>query len=88
MDFWATGNEPPWQLEIGSEEIRLKTGYESTITAFPPVTPVISADNSQATYSTRGKDSLLEIEINGGSCSDSMSGEHFESSVTIQLDNL
>jgi ubiquinone/menaquinone biosynthesis C-methylase UbiE/uncharacterized membrane protein len=87
VDFWATGNEPPWQLELGSEKILLKTGYEPSITVFPPATPIVNADSSQATYSTRGKDSLLEVKITGGNCIDSMSGEHFASSVTIRLED-
>jgi SAM-dependent methyltransferase/uncharacterized membrane protein len=85
MDFWATGNEPPWILEIGPEKIRLKTGYESTLTEFLPATPDIDNAESRTTYSVRSENTRLKIEIYGENCSDSMSGEHFESSVNISL---
>jgi ubiquinone/menaquinone biosynthesis C-methylase UbiE/uncharacterized membrane protein len=87
MDFWATGNEPPWSLEIGPEKIRLKTGYESTLMEFPPATPDIDDVHSRVTYSARSDNVLLKIEINGDNCSDSMSGENFESSVKISLNH-
>jgi len=85
MDFWATGNEPPWKLEIGPEKILLNTGYESTVTEFPPTVPVSDDSIGKATYVTQGKAGLLAIEISGGGCSDSMSGESFASIVTIRL---
>jgi ubiquinone/menaquinone biosynthesis C-methylase UbiE/uncharacterized membrane protein len=86
VDFRATGNEPPWKLEVGPGQIRLKTGYESSIKDFPPANPLIESDLTR--YSTRTIDSLLEITITAGGCNDSMSDEQFESAVTIRLVNV
>ncbi len=56
MDFWATGNEPGWTLEIGSE------------------TSVLVMDGR-----------ALVIELTGEECFDSMSGERFETTVTLKF---
>jgi ubiquinone/menaquinone biosynthesis C-methylase UbiE/uncharacterized membrane protein len=86
VDFRATGNEPPWKLEVGPERIRLKTGYELSIEDFPPANPLV--ESNLTGYSTRTTVSLLEITITAGGCNDSMSDEQFESAVTIRLVNV
>jgi uncharacterized membrane protein len=86
VDFWATGNEPPWQLEISSATILLKTGYTNDQHEFPSPEPATDRATRTTRYKTRNANEQLNIIVSGQSCSDSMSGEGFASKVTLELD--
>jgi uncharacterized membrane protein len=86
VDFWATGNEPPWQLEISSATILLKTGYTNDHHEFPSSEPATDRTTRTTRYKTRNAKEQLNIIISGQSCSDSMSGEEFSSKLTLELD--
>ncbi len=87
MDFWATGNEPPWKLEFNNEGFVLRTGYEQTVHAFPGALPVVNVETRKARYTSSNAQSVIETLIEGESSSDSMSGQRFNTRVTVQLDD-
>ena len=85
VDFWATGNEPPWRLEMSPDLILLKTGYENERHEFPPVDPETEPENRRSTWTTAINDEQLTIEIEGKDCRDSMSGDPFSATVRVNL---
>jgi uncharacterized membrane protein len=87
VDFWATGNEPPWWLELSSQLILLQTGYERVRHEFAAVQPVVDAAVRTTIYTTRHSDSELVITLIGQACTDSMSGDEFSTAVTVEFDN-
>ena len=84
--FRAIGQEPGWLLEItNGEEILLLTDYGSTRTSMPYVEPVVYQEERRTQYVVG--DYNTTIEIRGEPCTDVMSGESFEVSVTLFLNN-
>lgn len=86
VSFRAVGNEPGWHLEIKTEEILLVSNYGAQQRAFG--TPTVEADEETATsiyQASRGGDTLVVV-IKGEPCQDTMSGEAFETKVTVMLD--
>jgi uncharacterized membrane protein len=88
VDFWATGNEPPWRLEISAATLILKTGYEKIAHEFSTPTPVTNDADKTARYETSNAREHLTINIEGRRCSDSMSGEEFSTTVKLELDGI
>lgn len=84
-DYWATGNEPGWTLEIGPETTVLLTDYGETRYEFRTPEPRVDSEGRRTTYSTRDDGVQIVIRILGEPCHDSMSGEAFESTVEIQV---
>jgi membrane-bound inhibitor of C-type lysozyme/uncharacterized membrane protein len=85
MDYWATGNEPGWTLEIGPETTVLVTNYGQDRYELPTPEPAVDPENRRTTYTGRADGREIVIRISGESCSDSMSGESFESTVVVLL---
>lgn len=79
VDFRATGNEPGWHLEIGPDKILLVSAYGQQRETFPIPVPVSDQATRQTTYRTGD----LEILLQARTCRDSMSGESFETTVTL-----
>lgn len=86
VDFWATGNEPGWLLEIGPDLTSLVADYGQRELEFPTTDPVVEQAGRRTTYRTSAEGHTLQIEILGDECFDDMSGERFESLVRITLD--
>lgn len=85
VDFRAVGNEPGWYLEIRHESIRYVGDYGSTSHIFPKPQQTVATSSNQTTYLTRDAENELNVQIEGKQCHDTMSGEEFESTVTIRL---
>jgi uncharacterized membrane protein len=85
VDFRAVGNEPGWHLEISPDSIRLVSDYGERRAAFP--TPEYRTDTvlSRTVYRTVSGGDTLEVRLELGPCHDTMSGEAFETSVTLAL---
>ena len=80
--FRAIGQEPGWLLEItNGEEILLVTDYGSTRTSLPYVEPTVYQEERRTQYVLDPYDTI--VEIRGERCTDVMSGQEFEVSVTI-----
>ena len=81
--FRAIGQEPGWLLEIkNGEEILLVTDYGSTRTSMPYVEPIVYQEERRTQYVLEGYKTI--VEIRGERCTDVMSGEEFEVTVTIK----
>ena len=84
--FRAIGQEPGWLLEItNGEEILLVTDYGSSRATMPYVDPDVYQDERRTQYVLT--DYQTTIEIRGERCTDTMSGESFEVSVTVFLED-
>jgi uncharacterized membrane protein len=81
--FRAVGQEPGWLLEItNGEEILLVTDYGKSRNAYPYVEPREDKAVRKTVFQIDGHTSVL---IEGKPCSDTMSGESFEVTVTVML---
>jgi uncharacterized membrane protein len=81
--FRAIGQEPGWLLEIkNGDEILLVTDYGSTRLVMPYVEPVVYQEERRTQYVLEAYATI--VEIRGERCTDSMSGEEFEVSVTVR----
>ena len=81
--FRAIGQEPGWLLEIkNGEEILVVTNYGQKRNLFPYVDP---REDKAARKTVFQVDANTSVLIEGKPCSDSMSGESFDTSVTVTL---
>lgn len=87
VDFRAVGNEPGWYLEIRPEVIYYVGDYGNTRHIVARPEPITDQSARQTMYLARNDKEVLQILIEGTSCIDSMSGETFESTVTVWIDD-
>lgn len=88
VSFRAVGNEPGWHLEIYTgDRIVLVTDYGEARYEFAAPEPETDPRARTTTYRVRGEGRELTILIEGRPCQDTMSGEEFESTVTVILDD-
>ena len=86
-DFWATGNEPGWTLELYPGRAVLVTDYGRERFEIP-LGPA-EKDRRAGTTTWRGSAGGHELTVvlrGGGPCRDTMSGEVFETHVMVTLD--
>ena len=86
-DFRAVGQEPGWLLEMRhGGQIRLITGYgaDTVIAPTPPV-ETDSATHARNYHAVTGARDL-RLLIQPAACTDVMSGEAYETTVTVTLD--
>jgi uncharacterized membrane protein len=82
--FRAIGQEPGWLLEIkNGEEIFVATNYGKDQKVFPYVDP---REDKAARKTLFQVDANTRVLIEGKPCSDPMSGESFDTTVTVTLD--
>jgi putative lipoprotein len=83
VEFRAVGNEPGWYLEIRQQQLLFvgKYGDERVLAATPQ--PEVEGDSTF--FRTSAASRSLVVEILDESCSDTMSGELFETAVTVTL---
>ncbi|MCP3981783.1 MAG: hypothetical protein GY716_20975 [bacterium] len=86
VDYRAVGNEPGWVLEIGPERIELRYDYDESRVVLPQLVPLSDVEARRTTYRGEAGSHTIEIVIEGVECSDTMSGEKFDSRVTVSLD--
>jgi uncharacterized membrane protein len=86
MDFRGTGNEPPWVLEIGSEELVLFTGYDRLMYRFPNRGHADDPQEPATVWRSSQDGHTVEIILSGQECLDSMSDDRFETRVQVTLD--
>jgi uncharacterized membrane protein len=81
--FRAIGQEPGWLLEIkNGEEILVVTNYGQNRNLFPYVDP---REDKAARKTVFQVDANTSVLIEGKPCRDSMSGDSFDTSVTVTL---
>ena len=86
-DYWATGNEPGWTLEIAWDSIRFVTAYATEHYRFGTPAPAVDTAEKRTTYRASADDHTLTVTITYVRCGDSMSDEEFEGTVELQFDN-
>jgi putative lipoprotein len=87
VDFRAIGNEPGWHLEIFDNETVLFTrnnGQDHHQFSF--VSPVSDSVSRTSSYDLQNAAHHLQITLEARNCSDSMSGESFETRVSLLFD--
>jgi membrane-bound inhibitor of C-type lysozyme/uncharacterized membrane protein len=84
-DFRATGNEPPWVLEMYPDRIVLVTGYRKNRREFPAAEPRERKRPARTEWETTADGTTLRITATPGPCADTMSGDLFASTVTWEL---
>ena len=86
-DLRAVGNEPAWNLEISEgQKLLFITDMGKSRYEFPKSERIANPSKRTTNYESRNDKHQLKVLINGESCSDSMSGELFESKVTVTFD--
>lgn len=86
MDFRATGNEPGWLLEIvGDRSIRMLIDYGNNRVVTP--VPPLQLSEGKKIYAAETEAHRIRVIIEPESCTDTMSGQKFESEVTVYLDD-
>lgn len=87
VDFRAIGNEPGWNLEIiKSEKIVFVGDYGQARYEFITPEPSIDRQARTTVYTVQNDKHELSVMIVGRRCRDTMSGEAFETTVTVILD--
>jgi putative lipoprotein len=91
VDFRAVGNEPGWYLEIYDkgtpEKLDFIGDYGQAYYTFPSVQRETLGSPERTRYLARIGGHQLEVTLEKGPCRDSMSGEAFETTVTVKLDH-
>jgi uncharacterized membrane protein len=83
--FRASGNEPPWVLELKpGRQLEFSTGYEPRVQRFSCAEPV--GTGGAITCAGRAGGRRIEVTIVEGACRDTMSGEVFPFAVRVDLD--
>ena len=85
-DFWATGNEPGWTLEIDWQTILFVTNYGQDSYRFGRPDPDVDQSRETTAYTARDGGHGITVRLTAVACTDSMSGEAFETTVQITLD--
>lgn len=86
-DYWATGNEPGWSLELGPERMVFVTDYGESRYEAPTPEPASDSSSRTTTWSSIADGHDLVVTIRGERCADTMSDETFESRVEVRLDD-
>ena len=88
VSYRAIGQEPGWVLEIDRDQgFLLVSDYGSSRERIPYAEPLSNPATRTARYESQLDGEVLVIEITGVDCRDSMSGESFESRVTVNWRN-
>lgn len=92
VDFRATGNEPGWFLELDDGvQIVLVTDYGRRRYEMPAPEPQVDEAARRVTFRTAstlagGRGNRLVLTLAPGPCEDTMSGETFDTTVTVTID--
>ena len=82
IDFFATGNEPFWNIEVDEEKFIRYNTPEGTLLTVPPVKAIINDDGTKI-YKTGTTEGMLELQVINKICINDMSGD--SSAYTVHL---
>jgi membrane-bound inhibitor of C-type lysozyme len=86
VDFRAVGQEPGWHLELREADTSLLvTDYGSARYAFVTPEPDENREARRTVFRAEASGVVITITLEGRRCSDTMSGEEFETTVTITI---
>ena len=87
IDFRAVGNEPGWSLEIDNDgNILFINNYGEDPHVFATPDPVINQQAGTAIYLIQDDEHTMTIVLRDQQCYDDMSGEPFDTAVTLIFD--
>lgn len=85
VDFRAVGNEPGWVLDLfEGDRIRFRYDYGQREAVVPAPEPTAAAGQTVYRAETEAHD--LTVTVSDSACTDTMSGERFTATVTVELD--
>jgi uncharacterized membrane protein len=85
VDFRAVGNEPGWFLELDDGvQIVLVSDYGRRRAEAPAPEPTVDEAAREITFSTAARGTSLVVTLSPGPCEDTMSGESFDTTVTVR----
>ena len=86
-DFRGLGNEPGWELVIWWDRMRLDYDYGEAQLEVPLAgEPETAAGGQGSWFRGQAGGRVLEVLLQLGPCQDSMSGQEFETRVSVELD--
>lgn len=86
-DFRGLGNEPGWELVIWWDRMRLVYDYGEARLEVPLAgEPRAAADGKGSWFRGESGGRVMEVHLQLGPCRDTMSGQQFETTVTVILD--
>ncbi len=85
-DFWATGNEPGWDLELYPDRAVLVTDSGEHRYEIPVGSPEVDREASTTTWRGTADGHELTIVLAPGPCQDTMADETRETRVTVVFD--
>ncbi|MDQ2673545.1 MAG: hypothetical protein M3Y40_02720 [Chloroflexota bacterium] len=87
-DFRALGQEPGWELRISEgERIRFIYDYGSDTVTTPVPPRQRSPESGGFLYNAKSGSNHLQVVIEPSPCTDAMSGQPFETTVTVILND-
>ena len=85
-DFWATGNEPGWTLELFPDHLVLVTNYGEMRIEAPLGEPIVDQAARSTVFQAVSDDHEIEVVLQAQRCADDMSGHRFQTTVELVLD--
>jgi len=85
-DFRATGNEPGWSLLIAGDELSYDGDYGKTKLRFKKAHIDTNPHELYTTYEANENNHKIFVKVEAKKCSDTMSGDTFETTVTLIVD--
>lgn len=83
-NFRAVGNEPGWHLELRKDHIDYTGNYGTERQRYPLPEKEFSRNRGQTIYRAGDCSGSMTILLDSRECFDTMSGERFETTVTIR----
>jgi membrane-bound inhibitor of C-type lysozyme len=84
-DFWATGNEPGWTLEMYPQRFVLVSDYGQQRYEGTLSDPEQGGEARHTVFRSVGAEIDLEITMIGEQCADTMSDHRYETSVFVRV---
>ena len=85
IDFYAVGNEPFWGLDMDFEKVIHFKNLDGIEFNAPAVEPIKAMDTNATRYRSVTESGEIIVQLNEVKCTDSMSGQEFNYSVTIDF---
>ncbi len=85
FDFYAVGNEPFWSLDMDFEKVIHFKNLDGIDFNAPAVEPDMAMDTNVTRYRSVTESGEIIVQLNKTKCTDSMSGQKFDYSVTIDF---
>ena len=87
VDFRASGNEPGWSLEIDNDgSILFINNYGKDQYVFATPNPTVVRETGTTLYLVQNAEHTMTIILRDQPCRDDMSGEAFDTTVTLVFD--